>query len=92
MAIYIAERVKKSFSNKSLVKVIDAFTCVGGNFIQFSKICGSCLGTEIDKKKVESCKKNCKIYGVELSSQTQIQHLDFMDLKEPPVNTRNSWN
>ena len=74
MAKYIAERVKGSFGDKKIVRVLDAFTCVGGNFIQFSKICGFCLGTEIDQLKKESCEKNCKVYGVDFPFEAQLLH------------------
>ena len=86
MAEHIANRVKHSILNrtndKRTVKVLDAFSCVGGNFIQFSKICGFCVGTEIDKRKVESCVKNCEVYGVRIPDEAQILNTDFLKLEE----------
>ncbi|KAL8061022.1 hypothetical protein ABFX02_02G062000 [Erythranthe guttata] len=45
--------------------VIDAFAGVGGNAIQFAKVCHRVIAVEIDPKKVALAIHNAKIYGVE---------------------------
>ncbi|KAL8521076.1 hypothetical protein ACS0TY_011572 [Phlomoides rotata] len=45
--------------------VIDAFAGVGGNAIQFAKVCHRVVAIEIDPKKVALAIHNAKIYGVE---------------------------
>ena len=43
--------------------VIDGFCGSGGNVIQFSKYCSEVFAIDIDPKKLEICKNNCKIYN-----------------------------
>ncbi|KAK9281930.1 hypothetical protein L1049_004838 [Liquidambar formosana] len=45
--------------------VIDCFTGVGGNAIQFARRCYSVVAIDIDPQKVELASNNAKIYGVE---------------------------
>ncbi|XP_047981891.1 trimethylguanosine synthase-like isoform X1 [Salvia hispanica] len=45
--------------------VIDAFAGVGGNAIQFAKVCHHVVAIEIDPKKVALASHNAKIYGVQ---------------------------
>ncbi|XP_042005538.1 trimethylguanosine synthase-like [Salvia splendens] len=45
--------------------VIDAFSGVGGNAIQFAKVCHHVVAVEIDPKKVALASHNAKIYGVQ---------------------------
>ncbi|KAA8545585.1 hypothetical protein F0562_020369 [Nyssa sinensis] len=45
--------------------VIDCFTGVGGNAIQFAKMSCHVVAIDIDAKKVELAYNNAKIYGVE---------------------------
>ncbi|XP_062156907.1 uncharacterized protein LOC133864552 [Alnus glutinosa] len=45
--------------------VIDCFAGVGGNAIQFAKMCYSVVAIDIDPQKVELALNNAKIYGVE---------------------------
>ncbi|KAL6532403.1 hypothetical protein OROGR_014373 [Orobanche gracilis] len=45
--------------------VIDAFTGVGGNAIQFALVCYHVIAIDIDPKKVALAYHNAKIYGVE---------------------------
>uniref|UniRef100_A0A5B6Z0C2 Trimethylguanosine synthase n=1 Tax=Davidia involucrata TaxID=16924 RepID=A0A5B6Z0C2_DAVIN len=45
--------------------VIDCFTGVGGNAIQFANMCFHVVAIDIDSKKVELAYNNAKIYGVE---------------------------
>jgi len=43
--------------------VIDGFCGSGGNVIQFSKYCSEVFAIDIDPKKLEICKNNCRIYN-----------------------------
>ena len=43
--------------------VIDGFCGSGGNVIQFSKFCKKVYAIDIDPKKIEICKNNCKVYN-----------------------------
>jgi 16S rRNA G966 N2-methylase RsmD len=43
--------------------MIDGFCGSGGNVIQFSKYCSKVYAIDIDPKKIEICKNNCKIYN-----------------------------
>ncbi|KAG9455821.1 hypothetical protein H6P81_000329 [Aristolochia fimbriata] len=45
--------------------VIDCFSGVGGNAIQFAKMCYHVVAIDIDPKKVKMALNNAKIYGVE---------------------------
>ena len=56
----IAEYTAKLAKNCS---VIDGFCGSGGNVIQFSKYCSEVFAIDIDPKKLEICKNNCKIYN-----------------------------
>ncbi|VVA99216.1 unnamed protein product [Arabis nemorensis] len=44
--------------------VIDCFSGVGGNTIQFAKVCSSVVAIEIDPVKVEFAMNNAMVYGV----------------------------
>ena len=56
----IAEYTAKLARNCS---VIDGFCGSGGNVIQFSKYCSEVFAIDIDPKKLEICKNNCRIYN-----------------------------
>jgi 16S rRNA G966 N2-methylase RsmD len=56
----IAEYTAKLAKNCS---VIDGFCGSGGNVIQFSKYCSEVFAIDIDPKKLEICKNNCRIYN-----------------------------
>ena len=43
--------------------VIDGFCGSGGNVIQFSKYCSEVFAIDIDPKKLDICRNNCKIYN-----------------------------
>jgi hypothetical protein len=45
--------------------IIDAFCGVGGNTIQFAKVCERVIAIDIDPKKIEMAKNNAAIYGVQ---------------------------
>ncbi|XP_077238196.1 uncharacterized protein LOC143879610 isoform X2 [Tasmannia lanceolata] len=45
--------------------VIDCFSGVGGNAIQFAKMCFHVVAIDIDPKKIGFASNNAKIYGVE---------------------------
>ena len=55
----IAEYTAKLAKNCT---VIDGFCGSGGNVIQFSKFCKKVYAIDIDPKKIEICKNNCKVY------------------------------
>uniref|UniRef100_A0A1J3FXP6 Trimethylguanosine synthase n=1 Tax=Noccaea caerulescens TaxID=107243 RepID=A0A1J3FXP6_NOCCA len=44
--------------------VIDCFSGVGGNTIQFAKVCSCVIAIDIDPKKVKLAINNAKVYGV----------------------------
>ncbi|CAH2034533.1 unnamed protein product [Thlaspi arvense] len=44
--------------------VIDCFSGVGGNTIQFAKVCSSVIAIDIDPLKVKIAMNNAKVYGV----------------------------
>ncbi|OAP11914.1 hypothetical protein AXX17_AT1G31040 [Arabidopsis thaliana] len=44
--------------------VIDCFSGVGGNTIQFAKVCSSVVAIDIDPVKVELAMNNAMVYGV----------------------------
>uniref|UniRef100_A0A1J3IBV8 Trimethylguanosine synthase n=1 Tax=Noccaea caerulescens TaxID=107243 RepID=A0A1J3IBV8_NOCCA len=44
--------------------VIDCFSGVGGNTIQFAKVCSSVIAIDIDPNKVKLAINNAKVYGV----------------------------
>ena len=56
----IAEYTAKLAKNCT---VIDGFCGSGGNVIQFSKFCKTVFAIDIDPKKIDICKNNCKIYN-----------------------------
>ncbi|KAK7383140.1 hypothetical protein VNO78_28811 [Psophocarpus tetragonolobus] len=45
--------------------IIDCFTGVGGNAIQFAQQCGHVIGIDIDPSKIDYAKHNAAIYGVD---------------------------
>ena len=45
--------------------VIDCFAGVGGNAIQFARMCCSVVAIDIDPKRLELAINNAKIYGVQ---------------------------
>nr|GME14672.1 Trimethylguanosine synthase [Ipomoea batatas] len=51
--------------------VIDGFTGVGGNAIQFAAKCNHVIAIDIDPKKIEMARNNARIYGVE-------EYIDFL--------------
>uniref|UniRef100_A0A5B6YY02 Trimethylguanosine synthase n=1 Tax=Davidia involucrata TaxID=16924 RepID=A0A5B6YY02_DAVIN len=74
--------------------VIDCFTGVGGNAIQFANMCFHVVAIDIDSKKVELAYNNAKIYGVE-------NYIDFIvgdffqlasSLKVFNVSNRSNYN
>ncbi|RDX65784.1 Trimethylguanosine synthase, partial [Mucuna pruriens] len=45
--------------------IIDCFTGVGGNAIQFAQQCGHVIGIDIDPLKIDYARHNAAIYGVD---------------------------
>lgn len=62
MAKYTAGRVNEVFG-ENCANVLDSFSGVGGNLIQFGKKCGFCAGSDIDPVKIEYANHNAGIYG-----------------------------
>jgi hypothetical protein len=60
--------------------VIDGFCGSGGNVIQFSKFCSKVYAIDIDPKKIEICKNNCKIYNCE--DNIYFIECDFLKIEE----------
>ena len=60
--------------------VIDGFCGSGGNVIQFSKYCSKVYAIDIDPKKIEICKNNCKIYNCE--DNIYFIECDFLKIEE----------
>ena len=73
ISIYIAEFCR----NKT---VLDAFGGCGGNTIQFSQMCSQIYYNEIDEKKVNFCKNNCKVY--ECPENVIFLNFDYLELKD----------
>lgn len=60
--------------------MIDGFCGSGGNVIQFSKFCSKVFAIDIDPKKLEICKNNCKIYGCK--DNIHFIEYDFLKIEE----------
>ena len=52
VAKYLADRAKE-LSEFGKINILDGFTGVGGNLIQFAKTCGYCLVVDLDQTKLE---------------------------------------
>eukprot|EP01091_Cochliopodium_minus_P010034 TRINITY_DN2606_c0_g3_i1.p1 TRINITY_DN2606_c0_g3~~TRINITY_DN2606_c0_g3_i1.p1 ORF type:complete len:344 (-),score=114.96 TRINITY_DN2606_c0_g3_i1:143-1174(-) len=73
------EKLAVKTANRCKCKVIlDAFCGVGGNTIQFAKVCDKVISIEINKERLELCKNNAKIYGV--YDKIEFINGDFMQL------------
>ena len=73
----IAEYTAKLAKNYS---VIDGFCGSGGNVIQFSKYCSKVFAIDIDPKKIEICKNNCKIYNCK--NNIHFIEYDFLKIEQ----------
>lgn len=62
--------------------VLDAFSGIGGNAIQFAKKCGFCVAADIDLQKIEYAHHNSQIYQVKEQDQIQLVHSDFLKLTQ----------
>ena len=71
----IAEYTSKLIKNNS---VIDGFCGSGGNVIQFSKYCSKVYAIDIDDKKLNICKNNCKVY--KCKNNISFIHSDFLQI------------
>ena len=60
--------------------VIDGFCGSGGNVIQFSKYCSKVYAIDIDPKKIEICKNNCKIYNCQ--NNIYFIECDFLKIEQ----------
>ena len=60
------EIIAKHIASRCVCDVIvDGFCGVGGNTIQFAKLCKKVIAVDINPSKIEMAKKNAKIYNVE---------------------------
>ncbi|XP_021955395.1 trimethylguanosine synthase isoform X2 [Folsomia candida] len=75
IASHIADRF--SILGQSAV-ILDAFAGCGGNTIQFAKVFDKVIAIDIDPIKIDNCRHNSKIYGVEDKIEFIVG--DFMDL------------
>ena len=73
IAEYTAKLAKKC-------TVIDGFCGSGGNVIQFSKYCSKVYAIDIDPKKIEICKNNCKVYNCK--NNIDFIEYDFLKIEE----------
>ena len=72
IAAYLGERATE-LSEFGPVNVMDPFVGVGGNLIQFAKVCGYCLGVDIDTKKLDHSRHNAStVYGLIQGKQFQL--------------------
>lgn len=71
----IAEHIAKICRKCSVV--MDGFSGVGGNVIQFAKYC-KVLAVDIDSNKLKMLKKNTEIYGVQM--QVEMVNADFLEV------------
>ena len=72
IATYLGERANE-LSEFGPVNVMDPFVGVGGNLIQFAKVCGYCLGVDIDTKKLDHSRHNAStVYGLIQGKQFQL--------------------
>ena len=56
---------------------MDPFVGVGGNLIQFARICGYCLGVDLEKTKVEYTEFNAgQVY--KLGDNFRVEQSDFL--------------
>ena len=62
--------------------VIDGFCGSGGNVIQFSKYCSEVFAIDIDPKKLEICKNNCRIYNCK--DNIHFIEYDFLKIQNYP--------
>ncbi|CAL9216814.1 unnamed protein product [Arabidopsis halleri] len=58
--------------------MIDCFSGVGGNTIQFAKVCSSVIAIDIDPMKIAFAMNNAKVYGV--ANRIDFVTGDFMQL------------
>ena len=62
--------------------MIDGFCGSGGNVIQFSKYCSEVFAIDIDPKKLEICKNNCRIYNCK--DNIHFIEYDFLKIQNYP--------
>ena len=77
--VIIAEYTAKISKGYS---VIDGFCGSGGNVIQFSKYSPKVYAIDIDEKKLDICKNNCKVYNC--SDNISFIHCDFLKINNYP--------
>ena len=73
----IAKYIAKLIYGKT---IIDGFCGSGGNVIQFSKYCKKVYAIDIEKKKIDICKNNCKVYNCKDNIEFILS--DFLKMKD----------
>ncbi|KAJ3038014.1 Trimethylguanosine synthase [Rhizophlyctis rosea] len=71
IATHIAQRCSRD-------TIVDAFCGVGGNTIQFAKVCKKVIAVDIDPIKIRCAQHNARVYGV--ADKIQFVLGDFMKL------------
>lgn len=79
MAKHIAQRVFDTFGPSN---VLDAFSGIGGNSIQFARKCGFCVASDIDLQKIEYARHNSELYDCKEQEELQFVHTDFLRLTQ----------
>ena len=80
----IAEYTAKLANKDSII--IEGFCGSGGNVIQFSKYCKKVYAIDIDIKKIEICKNNCKVY--KCPDNIIFIHSDFLKIDKYKENIK----
>lgn len=60
----IAEHIARRFTSVALDVIVDVYSGVGGNTIQFARIYPEVIALDIDHNRIELMKHNANIYGV----------------------------
>ena len=83
----IAEYTAKLANKNSII--IEGFCGSGGNVIQFSKYCKKVYAIDIDEKKLDICKNNCKIYNC--PENIIFIHSDFLKIDKYKENIKGDF-
>ena len=83
----IAEYTAKLANKNSII--IEGFCGSGGNVIQFSKYCKKVYAIDIDEKKLDICKNNCKIYNC--PDNIIFIHSDFLKIDKYKENIKGDY-
>jgi len=73
---HVAKYLAKRLENNKVI--LDAFSGVGGNTIQFAKKCSKVIANDLDANKIELAKSNAEIY--EVRENIDFRSSDFLEL------------